>query len=1014
MKQIDQIFATRPKFGVDETDSSRRKDFLDFTEADIHLLNQLHGQLLGFGDELAAVFNDFVKSFPEILSFVPDKEALARLMKSQSAYFNDLTAGDYGEKYIQSRLRVGVTHQRIGLEPKWYIGAHHKYLIYLLSRLWQLYDGDGEKIMAAYAALLKIILFDMGLVIDTYFDTHHQAVMQLDQRLHNLVEGIDAVVWEADAHTMQCTYVSHQAERFGYPLECWETDPDFRISIIQPEDRERVISFTASEIAARRDHEMEYRVYTAEGRTVWVREHISVVLDNSGSAALLRGLMVDITAVKDAEQKLAHFSTHDELTDLPNRALLLDRMRQAIAFADRSDSLVGILLVDFDHFSTVNDSLGHDVGDVVLKAAAERLAGCIREIDTVARLGGDEFVIMLTGIDQMEDITGIAIKVQKALSSPFIFDAQEFFLTVSIGISAYPKDGRDTHALLKGADTAKSRAKKGGKNRIEFFTSEMNAIATRQLIVESQLRQALKHDEFVLYYQPQADIESGRIVGVEALVRWQHPDVGLISPAEFIPIAEETGLIVPLGKWVLESACRQAAAWQAAGLPRLRVAVNLSGRQFLQRDLADLVAQALQETALAPELLELELTESLLMDSAESTIGILQTLRNIGVLLSVDDFGTGYSSLAYLRRFPVTAVKIDKSFVNGITTDPDAAALARSIISMAHEMRLKVIAEGVETEGQLGFLAGHHCDEIQGYHLSKPMPADECTEFLRSFNSMPVQSHGTKSHERVLLLVDDEANIATSIRRLLRGDGYRIITAGSGMEGLEQLAVNPVGVIISDQRMPEMTGVEFLRRVKELYPDTVRIVLSGYTDLKSVTDAINEGAIYKFLTKPWEDEQLRENVREAFLRYELKQENINLAREIERANSELSEINRNLERHVAEKVQEIYHRNDVLQVSQEVLEYLPIAVIGIDESGLIVMANHQADALFDADGGPLLGCEVAERLPKVLVDLAGLESGGSYTIILDNGKQLHVVSHRMGEMCRSRGTVLVLSVAGQV
>ena len=838
----------------------------------------------------------------------------------------------------------------------------------------------------------------------------------LGHRFRHLVEGINAIVWEVDMPAMQYTYVSPQAQAvLGYPLSSWTNKSDFWRNIILPEDRETTVLLCTQESVAGRDHEMEYRVRAADGRIVWAHERVSVVRDSDGKVSGLRGLIVDITALKESEKRLVHLASHDELTELPNRAMLQDRMQQAMAQADRRGDMVAVLFIDLDRFKVINDSMGHGVGDVVLRTAAERLTGCVREVDTVARLGGDEFVVMLTDIDRMEDVTLVAQKMLETLAHPFKVDIHEFFLTASIGISIYPKDGNDAQTLLKHADNAMYRAKEGGKDRFEFFTSEMNATAVRRMQLESQLRQALKRKEFILHYQPQADIKNGHIIGVEALVRWIHPELGMISPVEFIPIAEEIGLIIPMGEWILETACRQAVAWQDAGLPKLRMAVNLSVRQFSRSNLTDTVARILRKTGLDPALLDLELTESLFMQGAEDTVTILKNLRKMGVSLSVDDFGTGYSSLSYLSRFPVTSVKIDQSFVRSITMDPDAATLTRSIISMAHEMRLRVIAEGVETEGQLTFLTNHRCDEVQGYYLSRPLPPDECAALLRVFAGLQIQPVEVETPERALLIVDDEVDITTSIRRLLRDEGYRILTAVSGKEGLELMAVNHVSVVISDQRMPEMTGVEFLRRVKGIYPDTVRIVLSGYTDLKSVTDAINEGAIYKFLTNPWDDAHLRENVREAFQRYELKQENVRLARKVEHANIELSEINRDLEGRVAEKTEEIRRNINILQISQEILEYLPTAVIGVDDDGLIVIANRQADALFAADGGgPLLGCEARERLPASCADCLAEIGSRTHAITLADGRHMHLTCRRMGEMCKSRGAILAFSPAADV
>ena len=755
----------------------------------------------------------------------------------------------------------------------------------------------------------------------------------------------------------------------------------------------------------------EFHNRKKNGDLYWCLETISPIKDEIGCISNFVSVTEDISDLKYAESTIKHLAYYDPLTNLPNRRLFRDRLEQAVIGARRDGDMLAVMHLNLDRFKLVNDTLGHETGDQLLKAVAERLANSLREGDTIARLSGDEFMVVAQHLAQGEDAVRVAEKIVEVLQQPFVMQAHEFFISTSIGICIFPTDTDDIDTLFKNADIALRQAKEVGHNNFRFFSADMNADTLSQLELEAGLRHALERNEFVLHYQPQVNIENGKTVGVEALIRWMHPEHGLVPPSEFIPLAEETGLILSLSEWVLKTACSQMREWQDAGLPAVRVAVNLSAKHFRQPDLVTTVARILHETRLAPQYLELEITEGTIMLNAEQTIAVLHELRAMGVELSVDDFGTGYSSLSYLKRFPVNTLKIDRSFVKDVTTNPEDAALARAIIAMAHSLNLRVIAEGVETEGQQVFFADHHCDEIQGYYFSRPLPADDCAKFLQQ--SPRTIAGDRKPEQRTLLLVDDEVNIATSLKRMLRSDGYHILTATSGMEGLELLASNRIGVIISDQRMPEMTGVEFLHRVKQLYPDTVRIVLSGYTDLKSVTDAINDGAVYKFLTKPWEDEQLREQVHEAFHRFELKQENIRLSREIERANSELSNVNRDLERRVAEKTQEIRHNINVLQVSQEVLEHLPTAVIGVDEDGLIVMANHQANALFDEDGS-LLGCEAIDRLPAVVIDCMEGGSSGTHVVTLANGQSVRIICHRMGEMCRSKGTVMVISLVDNV
>ena len=418
----------------------------------------------------------------------------------------------------------------------------------------------------------------------------------------------------------------------------------------------------------------------------------------------------------------------------------------------------------------------------------------------------------------------------------------------------------------------------------------MNAAAGRRPAGNAS-RGALERNSSAL--QPQIDSAATAICGFEALLRWTHPELGPISPMEFIPIAEETGLIVPIGEWVLLRACRQAKQWVETFDANLRVAVNLSARQFSLANLPQVVAAALKESGLPARNLELEVTESLIMQDIELSTRTLHELKAMGITLAVDDFGTGYSSLAYLKRFPLDILKIDKSFVAEITSNPDDAAICSSIIAMAHSLRLKVVAEGIETAQQLGFLAQQHCDRAQGYHFSRPVDAAAAGELMRRGMSLGAPAAHAATRARTLLLLDDEANILTSLKRLLRREGYTILIANNSTEAFELLAAHPVGVVVSDQRMPDMTGTEFLSRVKELYPDTVRMVLSGYTDLQSVIEAINEGSIYRFLTKPWDDDQLRSTLREAFLQQEMVQENVLLNQQNREHAARLQEITHN-------------------------------------------------------------------------------------------------------------------------
>jgi diguanylate cyclase (GGDEF)-like protein len=502
--------------------------------------------------------------------------------------------------------------------------------------------------------------------------------------------------------------------------------------IFTPESWQQLITAIEETIATAVPYEVELKTMRPDGSTGWIMARGAPQRDSHGDIVALCGIAQDITERKLVEQRIQFLAYYDSLTGLPNRALLQDRLVQAIAGAHRRDEHAAVLFFDLDRFKVINDSLGHAVGDLLLQNVAERLKCQVREHDTVARMGGDEFIIVLSMIHGTDDAVLVAERIVSAIAEEFEIQGRTLKVSCSLGISIYPQHGTDSETLIKNADAAMYAAKESGRNRFRFFTEETTAKVVEHSMLEHDLAMALQRNEIFLMYQPQVEIRTGRIVGLEALLRWHHPVLGLVPPDNFIRVAENSGLILPIGEWVLKAACAQVHAWQAEGLPPLSVAVNVSAIQFRQEGFKDLIQGVLRDSGIPPHYLELELTESLLTTNVDVMFALLNEMQAMGVKLAIDDFGTGYSSLSHLRQFPVGKLKIDRSFIRDVETSPDAAAIATAVISLAKTLNLRVIAEGVETEGQLAFLRSHDCDEIQGYYFSRPLRTNEVPALLRS------------------------------------------------------------------------------------------------------------------------------------------------------------------------------------------------------------------------------------------------------------------------------------------
>ncbi|MGX9715393.1 putative bifunctional diguanylate cyclase/phosphodiesterase [Janthinobacterium lividum] len=605
------------------------------------------------------------------------------------------------------------------------------YVYQLVSRNSVIARITGERTAALQFANLR-------LSEDIAARMHNEKSLRLRERIIE-VSANAIILCSADAPGYLIEYVNPAFERItGYTAG--EVIGQRLEDLQGPEQGRQDMHAITAALREQREGKAIVRNFRKDGSSYWSELFVAPVRDDGDGDGALSHFVVaqyDISTVMRFEQEMEFQARHDILTGLANRALLRERLEQAMAVTRRSGLPLWVVFIDLDRFKFVNDTLGHDAGDLVLKSVAERLRDATREVDTVARLGGDEFVLLLPQHGNGEPGAAILQRIQDAVAQPLQLGEYEFFLSCCMGVAVYPDDGDDADTLIKHADIAMYRAKEQGRGNWQFYASGMNAGTLERLGLESELRHALERGQFHLEYQPQLDLASGAVVGMEALLRWQHPQLGRIPPASFIGLAEEMGLITPIGDWVLRTACAQTRAWQLAGHGPLRLAVNLSARQFKQRNLLHAVAQALAETGLDAAHLELELTESMVMHNVEQATAIMANLKALGVQLSIDDFGTGYSSLAYLRHFPIDVLKIDKTFVSDITHSDDDAAIVRAIISLAHSLRLKVIAEGVETEQQLAFLRQQGCDQMQGYLFSRPLAAPAFEALLHEGSMLP-------------------------------------------------------------------------------------------------------------------------------------------------------------------------------------------------------------------------------------------------------------------------------------
>ena len=745
----------------------------------------------------------------------------------------------------------------------------------------------------------------------------------------------------------------------------------------------------------------------ADGTVVPVELMASYLAYND--ASLIVVYAHDLSAQLEAQEQAFRLAHVDDVTGLPNRQFLQERVRSEGHLAIQEHRHIALLSLTVNEVRSVNETRGYTNGDTLLMALTRRLVTVLRGTDILAHLGAGEFVFLLTNDREINEDSAMQVvrRIMEAVASPIHFESEHISVTSNIGVVVFPQDTDEPDHMLRQAQAAMRMAGAKGMDQVCFYTPQANARIGERLAREAALRHALSRGEIYLQYQPQVDLMTGGVIGLEALARWRNDLLGEVPPREFLSMAEDIGLMIPIGHWILKSACEAAVRLQREGIPSLRMAVNLSAKQLNQPDIACTIESILMQTGLDPHCLSLEITEGMLMDNLEHVASTLNDLKSIGIEIALDDFGTGYSSLTNLRRLPIDIVKIDRSLVPDVTAATQDVSITRAIINMAHSLQMKVLAVGVESEGQLSLLSANQCDQMQGFYFSPPLHEAELLQLLKDDKRISDESLGRKCRQRTLLIVDDEDNIVSSLKRLLRRDGYHIVTANSGPQGLQCLAQFDVDVILSDQRMPGMTGVEFLRRTKELYPDTIRMVLSGYTELQSITDAINEGAIYKFLTKPWDDERVRAHIQEAFRQKEMADENRRLDRQVQDANQELAEVNRRLGQVLASQRDRIFREETSLTVARDMLESIPAPVIGLDEDGMIAFMNADAEGLFEGSAA-LLGMHVDDvELP----DLAMLwhQKDGRFMDIDLKGMVMRAICRPMSGDKQSRGSLMVLT-----
>lgn len=714
--------------------------FLRISKEEKSLLSQNRTTLTEDADTFVDAFYAYLLDFPITAKVLHDFQnaggELSRLAATQSAHFQALLSGCTEEQSAKQLIHIGEIHFKHNIEPVWIMGSYQLYLDHLRQNIARHPEIAPDRQYALEGVLIKLLFRDMGLMLEGYWhsamslaQSEQNRAEKLQGQVNNLLANLPQVLWSVDVENSQLIYISPGARNIctldvEMPIPC--------MGWTHPDDRE-IVRLAWGEALLGHKVEVESRVQAPGEQTRWFRRVFHPFLDNEGKVVRIDGLMDDTTEFKESIERLNFLATTDNLTTLPNRALLFDRFNQAIAIAKRErNKQVALVLLDLDHFKEINDTLGHPAGDEVLRQVAQRLVRVLRGSDTLARLGGDEFAVLLPDAPDGKAAAEIVAKhILDCFVEPFWYLKNELYLGAGIGISIYPDHGDDVDVLMSRADVAMYGAKHKDVGFL-FYDPETNPHTQERLQLSSDLRHALERNELVLHYQPQIDISSGRIIGVEALIRWNHPEQGMILPDQFIPFSENTGLIHPITEWVLRTAIMQCNIWQTAGT-ELRIAVNVTARSFQDPLLVDKLETLLcvDGTRLAPDRIEIEITENILMEDIEHGAKAIGRLRDLGVNVAIDDFGTGYSSLAYLKKLPIHSIKIDKSFVLNMTEDENDAVIVRSTIDLAHNLGFLVVAEGVENQDTLNSLKSHGCNHAQGYHISHPLPADELVLWIK-------------------------------------------------------------------------------------------------------------------------------------------------------------------------------------------------------------------------------------------------------------------------------------------